>query len=80
MPVIPTTLPQTPAPVRGEVIRQVGEQLRTKLEPLGKLVSLEMGKILPEGIGEVQEAVDIADYATGLSRMLNGKVIPSESE
>lgn len=68
----------TPAPVRGEFVRQVGEHLRDKLEPLGKLVSLEMGKILPEGIGEVQEAVDIADYATGLSRMLNGKVIPSE--
>lgn len=66
--------------MRGEFIRQVGEHLRDKLEPLGKLVSLEMGKILPEGIGEVQEAVDIADYATGLSRMLNGKVIPSESE
>ena len=60
------------------MIRQIGENLRAKLEPLGKLVSLEMGKILPEGIGEVQEAVDIADYATGLSRMINGKVIPSE--
>ena len=71
---------QTPAPVRGEIVRQIGDNLRAKLEPLGKLVSLEMGKILPEGIGEVQEAVDIADYATGLSRMLNGKVIPSESK
>ncbi|KAI8321583.1 ALDH-like protein [Martensiomyces pterosporus] len=49
-----------------------------KIEPLGKLVALEMGKILPEGIGEVQEYIDIADYAVGLSRMLNGKVIPSE--
>ena len=49
---------------------------RDKLEPLGKLVSLEMGKILPEGIGEVQEYVDICDYAVGLSRMLPGSVIP----
>ena len=45
---------------------------------LGKLVSLEMGKILPEGVGEVQEYVDICDYAVGLSRMMEGKVIPSE--
>ena len=53
---------------------QVGEELRQKLEPLGKLVSLEMGKIVPEGIGEVQEYVDICDYAVGLSRMYSGKV------
>jgi len=45
---------------------------------LGKLVSLEMGKIVPEGVGEVQEYVDICDYAVGLSRMMEGKVIPSE--
>merc|ERR1711884_163502 len=57
---------------------QVGEELRRYLEPLGKLVSLEMGKIVPEGIGEVQEYVDICDYAVGLSRMLPGSVIPSE--
>ena len=56
----------------------MGEELRQKLEPLGKLVSLEMGKIVPEGIGEVQEYVDICDYAVGLSRMLPGSVIPSE--
>jgi len=67
-----------PAPKRGEIVRQIGDALRAKLEPLGKLVSLEMGKILPEGIGEVQEYVDICDYATGLSRMLEGKVYPSE--
>jgi len=67
-----------PAPKRGEIVRQIGVALREKLEPLGKLVSLEMGKILPEGIGEVQEYVDICDYATGLSRMFEGKVIPSE--
>jgi len=66
------------APHRGEIVRQVGEELRQKLEPLGKLVSLEMGKIVPEGIGEVQEYVDICDYAVGLSRMFSGKVIPSE--
>ena len=53
---------------------QVGEELRQKLEPLGKLVSLEMGKIVPEGIGEVQEYVDICDYAVGPSRMYSGKV------
>ena len=89
-----------PAPKRGEIVRQIGVALREKLEPLGKLVSMEMGKlfsfqlnmflyndttftlrigkILPEGIGEVQEYVDICDYAVGLSRMFEGKVIPSE--
>lgn len=67
-----------PAPHRGEIVRQIGEELRANLEPLGKLVSLEMGKIVPEGVGEVQEYVDICDYAVGLSRMFSGKVIPSE--
>ncbi|XP_026275375.1 putative aldehyde dehydrogenase family 7 member A1 homolog [Frankliniella occidentalis] len=67
-----------PAPRRGEIVRQIGDALRAKLLPLGKLVSLEMGKILPEGVGEVQEYVDICDYAVGLSRTLNGSVIPSE--
>jgi len=67
-----------PAPHRGEIVRQIGEELRENLEPLGKLVSLEMGKIVPEGVGEVQEYVDICDYAVGLSRMFSGKVIPSE--
>ena len=57
-----------------DISRQVGEELRRYLEPLGKLVSLEMGKIVPEGVGEVQEYVDICDYAVGLSRMFNGKV------
>lgn len=66
------------APQRGEIVRQIGHHLREKLVPLGKLVSLEMGKIIPEGIGEVQEYVDICDYAVGLSRMLPGQVIPSE--
>jgi len=67
-----------PVPARGDIVRQVGDALRNKIEPLGKLVSLEMGKIVPEGIGEVQEYVDICEYAVGLSRMLAGKVIPSE--
>lgn len=68
----------TPAPVRGELVRKLGNAIREKQKALGYLVSLEMGKILPEGVGEVQEAVDICDYALGLSRSLNGSVIPSE--
>lgn len=67
-----------PAPQRGEIIRQIGEELRKYLQPLGQLVSLEMGKILPEGVGEVQEFVDICDYAVGLSRTYAGQVLPSE--
>ena len=62
------------APHRGEIVRQIGEELRKYLQPLGMLVSLEMGKIVPEGVGEVQEYVDICDYAVGLSRMFSGKV------
>ncbi|KAJ4836251.1 Aldehyde dehydrogenase 7 member B4, partial [Turnera subulata] len=69
---------QVPAPKRGEIVRQIGDALRTKLEHLGRLVSLEMGKILPEGIGEVQEIIDMCDFAVGLSRQLNGSIIPSE--
>jgi aldehyde dehydrogenase family 7 protein A1 len=68
----------TPAPKRGEIVRQIGDALRAKREALGHLVSLEMGKILAEGIGEVQEFIDICDLAVGLSRSINGKVIPSE--
>ena len=56
------------------------DALFAKREDLGKLVSLEMGKILPEGIGEVQEYIDMADYTVGLSRMFSGKILPSESE
>ncbi|RCV11838.1 hypothetical protein SETIT_2G218400v2 [Setaria italica] len=67
-----------PAPKRGEIVRQIGDALRAKLHHLGRLVSLEMGKILPEGIGEVQEIIDMCDYAVGLSRQLNGSIIPSE--
>ncbi|KAB7506375.1 Alpha-aminoadipic semialdehyde dehydrogenase [Armadillidium nasatum] len=67
-----------PAPARGEIVRQIGQALRDKLEPLGKLVSLEMGKIKPEGIGEVQEYIDVCDFAVGLSRTIGGHVFPSE--
>ena len=67
-----------PGPKRGEVVRQVGEGLRENLSDLGKLLSLEVGKILPEGIGEVQEYIDMCDLAVGLSRMLGGSVMPSE--
>ncbi|KAL6560005.1 hypothetical protein OROGR_005122 [Orobanche gracilis] len=69
---------QIPAPKRGEIVRQIGDSLRKKLHHLGQLVSLEMGKILAEGIGEVQEIIDMCDFAVGLSRQLNGSVIPSE--
>ena len=61
-----------PAPKRGEVVRQIGEALRKHKEPLGKLVSYEMGKSLQEGYGEVQEMIDICDFAVGLSRQLHG--------
>ncbi len=69
---------QWPAPKRGEVVRQVGEALRTYKEPLGKLVSYEMGKSLQEGYGEVQEMIDICDFAVGLSRQLHGLTMHSE--
>src|SRR5690554_783962 len=59
-----------PAPKRGEIVRQVGEALREKKDALGKLVSYEMGKSFQEGLGEVQEMIDICDYAVGLSRQL----------
>lgn len=68
----------TPAPKRGGVIREIGEELRKYKEPLGKLVSLEMGKIIQEGLGEVQEAIDTADFAVGLSRQLYGLTMQSE--
>src|SRR5690242_10948755 len=61
-----------PAPERGLVVRAIGEEVRRLKEPLGKLVSLEVGKILQEGLGEVQETIDIADFAVGLSRQLYG--------
>lgn len=67
-----------PSARRGEIVRQIGVELRSSINDLASLVSLEMGKILPEAVGEVQEFVDIIDYSVGLARMLNGKVIPSE--
>jgi aldehyde dehydrogenase (NAD+) len=69
---------KVPAPERGEVVRQIGNALRDHKRDLGKLVSLETGKILAEGEGEVQEAIDIADFSVGLSRQLYGKIIQSE--
>ncbi len=67
-----------PAPRRGEIVRQIGEALRKNKEPLGKLVSYEMGKSLQEGMGEVQEMIDICDFAVGLSRQLHGLTMHSE--
>lgn len=69
---------QVPAPKRGEVIRQIGDQLRKYKQPLGELVSFEMGKSLQEGLGEVQEMIDICDFAVGLSRQLYGLTMHSE--
>jgi acyl-CoA reductase-like NAD-dependent aldehyde dehydrogenase len=65
--------------VRGEIVRQIGNELREHKDALGHLVSLEMGKILTEGNGEVQEFIDICDLAVGLSRQIPGQVVPSES-
>jgi L-aminoadipate-semialdehyde dehydrogenase len=67
-----------PAPKRGEIVRQIGLKLRKYKEPLGKLVSFEMGKSLQEGMGEVQEMIDICDFAVGQSRQLYGSTMQSE--
>tara|TARA_X000000368_G_scaffold281946_1_gene223802 strand:- start:35 stop:1567 length:1533 start_codon:yes stop_codon:yes gene_type:complete len=67
-----------PAPFRGEIVRQYGEKLRKYKQPLGELVSYEMGKSLQEGLGEVQEMIDICDFAVGLSRQLYGLSMHSE--
>jgi aldehyde dehydrogenase (NAD+) len=67
-----------PAPLRGEIVRQLGVKLREYKEPLGKLVTYEMGKSYQEGLGEVQEMIDICDFAVGLSRQLNGSTLHSE--
>lgn len=69
---------KVPAPKRGEVVRQLGEELRKHKDDLGKLVSYEMGKSLQEGLGEVQEMIDICDFAVGLSRQLYGLTMHSE--
>ncbi|MDQ2834367.1 MAG: aldehyde dehydrogenase family protein [Acidobacteriota bacterium] len=67
-----------PAPIRGELVRLLGEELRTAIEPLGRLVTIETGKLLTEGQGEVQEMIDICTFAAGLSRQLAGLTLPSE--
>jgi aldehyde dehydrogenase (NAD+) len=69
---------QWPAPKRGEVVRQISEALRSNKQSLGQLVSYEMGKSLQEGLGEVQEMIDICDFAVGLSRQLHGLTMHSE--
>ena len=69
---------QIPAPRRGELIRLLGHHLRLQKDNLGRLVSLESGKLLQEGLGEVQEMIDICDFAVGLSRQLYGLTIASE--
>ncbi|MGV8875158.1 MAG: aldehyde dehydrogenase family protein [Rhodococcus sp. (in: high G+C Gram-positive bacteria)] len=69
---------QVPAPARGQVIRELGELLRVHKEDLGALVSIEAGKIVSEGLGEVQEMIDICDFAVGLSRQLYGNTIATE--
>jgi aldehyde dehydrogenase (NAD+) len=69
---------QVTAPQRGEIVRQIGEALRKYKQPLGELVSYEMGKSLQEGLGEVQEMIDICDFAVGLSRQLCGSTMHSE--
>jgi len=67
-----------PAPKRGEIVRQVGEALRVHKDDLGRLISLEVGKVLSEGLGEVQESIDMADLAVGMSRQLCGRTMHSE--
>lgn len=69
---------KVPAPKRGEIVRQIGNELRNKKEELGQLVAYEMGKSLQEGLGEVQEMIDICDFAVGISRQLYGLTMHSE--
>jgi len=69
---------RVPAPLRGEIVRRIGLAMREQKDELGSLVTLEMGKIKPEGDGEVQECIDIADFAVGLSRQCYGLTMPSE--
>ena len=68
-----------PAPQRGHIVREIGDELRARKDDLGMLVTLEMGKILAEGRGEVQEMIDIADFAVGLSRQLYGLTMPASA-
>merc|ERR1711981_856446 len=67
-----------PAPYRGEIVRQIGDELRKHLQDLGRLESMEVGKIFVEGVGEVQEFIDVCDLAVGLSRQIPGSTFPSE--
>src|SRR5690606_8760253 len=69
---------RVPAPRRGELVRLLGEELRAARADLAALVTLEAGKIVSEGLGEVQEMIDICDFAVGLSRQLYGLTLPSE--
>lgn len=69
---------EVPAPIRGQVVREIAQELRKHKAALGELVSLEVGKIRAEGLGEVQESIDVADFAVGLSRQLYGATMPSE--
>ena len=69
---------KTPAPIRGEVVRQIGDALRRNKKDLGYIITLEMGKIYQEGLGEVQEMIDICDFAVGQARLLNGFTMHSE--
>jgi len=73
-----TSWRKVPAPNRGEIVRQIGNKLREFKQPLGQLVAYEMGKSLQEGLGEVQEMIDICDFAVGLSRQLDGSTLHSE--
>ena len=68
----------TPAPVRGELVRRIGNAFREQQDELATLITWEAGKIPPEALGEVQEMIDICDFAVGLSRQLYGKTIASE--
>ncbi len=69
---------RVPAPRRGELVRLFGEELRAAKADLARLVTLEAGKIVSEGLGEVQEMIDVCDFAVGLSRQLYGLTLPSE--
>eukprot|EP00461_Guttulinopsis_vulgaris_P002501 UN02502 len=69
---------KVPAPRRGEIVRQIGDELRKEKANLAKIISMEMGKIYQEALGEVQESIDICDFAVGLSRQIGGSVFPSE--
>ena len=68
----------TPPPVRGDIVRQIGDRLRMYQDQLGSLIAIEVGKIKEEGDDEIQEIIDLCDFACGMSRTLQGKILPSE--